>query len=245
MTRFVLAGLLSIATFGSGCDSVDSAMVETSEMGLYVDAEVDASGRLEVLAQLTTDNDALLESTYVRLSDGDRLFAAVDGDTRELREQFVIGLGTYQYVTEFEHAPAGQRLIVSLDRIDREEAPRSRVTLPEPFDVVLADETFTMQAGVTLRWSGAPDRGEVGVSLASACVELVDAPTAPASAGQLRIPPTRLRYVTGADPAQSCPVSFTLRLAVAGQVDPAFGRGGSITATQVRDAAMTIGPSAP
>lgn len=236
-----LLGLFFVAVaVAPGCDNVESTDLSTEDLRLFVNAELSGTGG-DVLAQLTTDNEALLEETFVNLSTGDLLMASLDSETRQMTEEFVVGVGIYQYRATFDAALGDELLVVSLSRSEHEDAPDSSVVIPMPFEIDDVAAGFSRADGLTVTWSntGSVDRSRVSVD--GACIESVDLDF-DGNPGRVELRPRDFVMATNFEPTESCEVTLTVRTRIDGVVDAAYGRGGTIAAAQVRSLQLNAGP---
>jgi hypothetical protein len=229
---------IAILFAAAACDSVASTDVTTAELGVYVYVEVDADARAEVTARLTTDNPALLEVTYVRLAGGDTLRAQFPlAAAQTMTERSILGL--YEYIATFDGVTGGQVLTVSLDRALETDALATTVAMPADLTVAASATTFAHASGVTLTWSGGTGASEVAVAVRDLdnCVDNF-VRTAPLNAGQLALATTD--FVLKPNPPSSCRLEVELGAVATGTADPAYGRGGNVTARQSRTLALTM-----
>ncbi len=234
MHRLPVAVLFAAAA----CDSVASTEVTTAELGIYVYVEVDADARADVTARLTTDNPALLEVTYVRLAGGDTLRAQFPlAAAQTMTERSILGL--YEYTAQFDGVTGGQVLTVSLDRAIETDALATSVAMPADFTVGASATTFARASGVTLTWSGGTGASEVAIAVRDQddCVDNF-VREVPLAAGQLAL--TASDFVLKPNAPAMCRLQVELGAVATGTADPAFGRGGNVTARQSRTLALAM-----
>lgn len=221
----------------AACDNAPSSDYPTSETGIFVDVAVDSAGKADATVGLTADNPALLEVTYLRLEGGDALALTLGGRAVPLSERSL--LGAYQYVGTATGVADRAVLGVAYDRADGQDALATRGAVPDAFDLGATATRFSRADGLQLDFSRVGGADELVVSLRS--VEgCFDAFTerGPATATALAIPAARF-VLTPGGPA-TCNVEVTARAVAHGTPDPAFGRGGLVTLSQVRTLALTF-----
>ncbi len=115
----------------------------------------------------------------------------------------------------------------------------TRGTLPAEFDLAATATRFSRADGLQLIISGAGGAEELVVAVRSVegCFEPFTE-RGPATASAVSIPAARF-VLTPNGPA-TCNVDVTVRAVAHGTPDPAFGRGGLVTLSQVRTLALTF-----
>lgn len=213
-----------------GCDAVDSTDVTTAEIRLSVDIEVDESGAAGAVAHLTTDNDALLEETFVRLAAGDQLWISVGGEAQPMVEEHVALLNIYQYAARLDGIDGGDRIEVAFTRDSGEDAPRSRVVVPDEFSITAPSESFSRRDGIDIAWSRAAAAERSTLLASGSCFESISE-RFDGNPGRAELSSRDFVDTTN---ATSCEAAFEVRLGNDASVDPHYGRGGTICAHQVR-----------
>jgi len=234
MTTNLAIAVLGLG-LGVGCTPTDSNMVTTANLGADVQVLTTGAGGSTVYASLFShrDGDPPLNFETIRLVDEDVLSVTSSGHSVVMDESDLVV--EYQYDAAFATADAGQRFEVSLDRVDDASAPHSSVTLPEPFTPQLP-ATASRSAPLTITWSPSGSADPISIHLtgcASADLDKI------ADTGAVTIP----AGTVVADPSSSsCDVAVEVSRTRAGSLDPAYGQGGSIVATQQRNATLTSTP---
>jgi hypothetical protein len=230
-TNLVIAALVVAV----GCTPTDSNAVTTSNLHADIQVLTTGSGGSTVSAALFShrDGDPPLNFETIRLVDDDLLSVTSNGHSVVMDESDLVV--EYQYDAAFETADAGERFDVSLDRAADTSAPHSAVTLPEPFTPNLPT-TASRSAPLTLTWSPSGSADPIAIHF-TGCAS-VDLDTI-ADTGAVTIPAGALV----ADPSTaSCDVAVEVSRTRSGVLDPAYGQGGSIVATQQRNATLTSTP---
>ena len=229
--QLVVAALV----LGFGCTPTDSDVVTTANLHADVEVLTTGSGGSTVTAALFShrDGDPPLNFETIRLVDQDVLSATSNGHSVVMDEADLVV--EYQYDAAFETADAGQRFEVSLQRVADESAPHSSVTLPEPFTPALP-AMASRSAPLTITWSPSGSADSMSIHFTGcASPEL----GAIADTGTLTIPAGAIV----ADPSTAtCDVAIELSRTRSGLLDPAYGQGGSIVATQQRNATLSSAP---
>ncbi len=242
MKHLGLNSILISAAALTGCMSYDSPQVATDEMALNVTAEAHADGSMDVLAQLTVHGPGLAQISFVDLDpEVDRLVAKHGTRSVQMQEEFVVGLGIYQYRAIFDDAEVGEMVNVSLEREELDDAPRSRARVPAPFTLEAMPITVGKSEGIKVSWTGGSEVDESRLSLASGCLE-TDTAVATGNPGELTIAGSRLAYRQGADVTQPCQVELTVTLVNEGAIDAAYGLPGSVEVVQTQAATLTVQP---
>lgn len=228
---------LLVLVAAAACDNAPSSDYATSETGIFVDVAVAADGHADATVALTADNPALLEVTYLRLEGGDQLALTVGGHAVPLAEQTL--LGAYQYIGDATGVEGGAAVVVGYDRAVGEDAPATRGTVPAAFTVGATATRFARADGLQLTFAGLGGADELVVAVRSVegCFDAFSE-RGPATVTGLALPATRF-VLTPGGPA-TCNVEVTARAVDRGTSDPAFGRGGLVTISQVRTLALTF-----
>jgi hypothetical protein len=224
--------LLPVALFAC-TESVESTDVRTS--GIYPEFRVvaDGSGNSQVSARLKVGgNDS---NTFLDLRDADRLEVSVGEDTRRLDET-----SAQRYTASFPIDAAGTEFVFTFIRgADDAGAPRSIVTLPEPFELQMSTTEASRAAdGVAFNWDP-PSSGSLRWDMEGDCVWDEGGATPDDGSHNLDREQVRAR---ANDEAKSCTVDLTVDRSLSGSVDPAFTEGGESTAYQSRTRSFTSIP---
>lgn len=231
MNRWTL--LLLPLTALACTETVESSDVRTS--GVFPEFRVvaDGSGSTRVSARLKVGgNDS---NTYLDLRDGDRIEVSAGGETRTLSET-----GTHSYAATFDLDEAGTEFVFAFLRSEQDEnAPRSAVTLPEPFALEMTTAEVSRAGGqVGFSWDP-PASGNLRWEVTGECVWSDQGNTADDGSHSLGSDDVR---APTSDAAQTCPVTLTVQRERAGSIDPAFTEGGETIAYQERVQSFTSMP---
>jgi hypothetical protein len=220
---------------GVGCTPIDSNVVTTANLHADVQVLTTGSGGSTVSAALFShrDGDPPLNFETIRLVDDDLLSATSNGHSVVMDESDLVV--EYRYDAAFATADAGQSFEVSLERVTDVSAPHSSVTLPEPFAPNMP-AAASRSAPLTITWSPSGSADPISIHFTGcASAELgtiADTGAVTVSAGTIVADPS----------TATCDLAVELSRTRAGLLDPAYGQGGSIVATQQRNATLTSTP---
>lgn len=229
-----LIGTLVITTsLAAGCrQKVESTDIRTS--GIYPDVDVIADGSGSTRVQVRLKVGGPVSNTFLDLVGDDRLQVTAGGVTKDMD-----GSGV-SYAATFPTEAAGSFVIALLRGADDTSAPSTTVNLPAPFTVSLAARELSRATDdLTFTWTPAGGSGDLDESLTGSCVDII-LETIPDD-GTATISRDRLQTSAGGA-GDSCTVTLSLARSEAGQPDPAFTEGGSVTATQIRTTTFTSAP---
>jgi hypothetical protein len=234
--RILLAGA---ALFVPACTSVKSSDLETSGMSAHMTVTADGQGNTDVIAELNVDTNA---TDFVDLSAGDSLVStAAGGAPRSMSRSDVLGVISYDTGFTGEDA-AGTAYTVAFHRkAPNVSAPSSTCTLPQPFAITApASGASLSRAGdaVVVAYSNSGQPDAMTYQVTGPCVNTATG-TLPTDSGSITIPKGTLVESGG---TSSCTATLTLRRSRNGQLDPAFGYGGSISCDQARTLTFTSTP---
>jgi len=235
MRRFFLS--MAVLGVAAGCTSVQSANIRTAGMSADMTVLDDGSGTTHVRMQL---NDG---ANSIDLSNGDRLTASGGGSSIGMGRNDVVG--DVYYTADFTNADAeNTSFTVSFTRASDTSAPNSVVTLPKPFNITappagMSFSRATDDIKVTYDTTGTTDGMDWQIN--GPCVNGGNG-TVTGDTGSFTILHTSLPPSDMSEASMTCTVTVTLTRKRTGMVDPAYGQGGSATATQQRTVMFTSKP---
>lgn len=231
MNRWTL--LLLPLTALACTETVESSDVRTSGVFPEFRAVADGSGSTRVSARLKVGGDD--SNTYLELQDGDRIEVSAGGVTRTLSET-----DSHSYTATFDLDEPGTEFVFAFLRSEQDEnAPRSAVTLPEPFSLQMTTPEVSRATGqVGFSWDP-PASGNLHWDVAGDCVWSDQGDTADDGSHNLATDDVR---APTSDAAETCPVQLTVQRGRAGSIDPAFTEGGETVAYQERVQSFTSTP---
>lgn len=224
-TLLVAATALSL----TGCSRMDSGMLDTEGMSADYTLEADGTGQVLVRAVLKAGD--LHSSTFVDLTDGDRLHASGGGDrTRLYQREGPWDLIEYSgFLTD---ASTGGRYRIALDRPERTDARNSVVELPVGFDIewpLYRDVYFPDVEPIEVAWDRFNTDDPMTLLAEGDCIEPYERRLS-SDRGEAYIEAGELWMHRG---WEQCTVTIRLIRARTGSVDRSFGEG-RIEARQIR-----------
>lgn len=223
---------------GMCSDSTKSSNVRTSGVRAEMRLHSGEGGPTEVSARLRVGGP--LSNTFLTVTDGDELTAENGMDKVALvgvRSMIVAPSNEGILPTD----SGGRTVTVKFMRPRDTSAPGSTVTMPNGFRVTtpLEGELFGKAHPVVVTWS--PTGSDpMDWSFRGACIE-DKAGTETVDKGRVEVMLTGARTADGGL-ATTCNVTIHLSRTRTGVLDPAFGEGGSIVATQDRDRSIRFTP---
>jgi hypothetical protein len=224
-----------ISLFAFGCTPTDSNTVPTSQLKAQIQVVADGTGQTAVQTSLVSHADGTppLNEDSIELVDGDNLTATSDGTSLAMQESFIPVVGQYLYTATFSSDAAGESFVVVLDRPEGDSAGPSTATLPDPF-VMTAPASVSRAQALTVTWSPSGTADEIAIAFAG-CGDAQLGPMA--DTGSATFAADTLTSV-----AASCAGTLTITRSRAGDLDAAYGQGGSITASQQRSLTLATTP---
>jgi hypothetical protein len=227
---------LTLALGAVACsEDVDSTDVKTSGVYAVMSTIADDSGQSKVTVDLKVGGSN--SNTHLDLKAEDKLTATVATTTKTLSQNRNV------YETTFDGQAEGTVFVVAFTRgADDKSAPNSTMTLPAPFTVggITAGQTVSRQTGFTATWTLSTDAMQWTIdSPASGCLFLASKPIS--DTGQTVITAADFSVHSGEEQA-TCNATFCLERTRKGALDPAYGEGGVINATQKRCVAFNSAP---
>jgi hypothetical protein len=262
-TMALIGTALAFSSLACG-ERVDSTDVRTHGIYAAMRALAEGNGQTAVTADLRVGGSG--SNTHLDLKGSDELVAwAATGQSQKMSKVKPDALAEY-YIYKASLAIEAGEIVVAFNRgLDDTSAPNSRVTLPDPFTIagLAPGQEVSRAQGVTMTWAASPaggnmrwersgclrgagtipDAGSLTLDPASLALPIVDAGapvTRPLDAGAL----DAATFDAGAPDAgpTSCAAQVCLERDRSGMVDPAFGEGGSFSATQRRCVAFNLIP---
>ena len=235
-STFATAAALALSV--SACaESVESNDVLTDGIYAILRAVATADGT-RVTATLLVGGGG--SNTYVRLTAGDALTATADGETRTLTPQ---NLGDiYQYNTELAANTVDTEVVFSFERMIDDGAPDSRCTVPAPFEITgPADGAAVSRADsdLVITWTPSLEDDTLELEIEGLCIQGLLA-TLDDATGSYTIPAGMI--VSPSDPPEACEATIKLSRQRSGTLDPAFGEGGRVTCSQLRETSFRSDP---
>lgn len=234
-----LAAAAALTLSVSGCaESVESDDVLTD--GIYA-----------ILRAVATDDDGLRataillvggagSNTYVMLTGDDALTATADGETSRLIAQ---NLGDiYQYNGELAANAVDTEVVFRFERTIDDGAPDSRCTMPAAFEItapVDGDVFSRAEDDLVITWTPGSDDDPLQLEVDGSCIQDLVV-TIDEDTGSHTIPAGTIESF--AEPAEACEITIRLSRERSGTLDPAFGEGGRVTCSQLRETSFRSDP---
>jgi hypothetical protein len=239
MRKASLAFVIALAA----CAQAKSGDVKTD--AIYASISVDANGDGTSRARTSLKVGGSTSNTFLDLTDGDTLLASADTTQQVQRKES--SLGVIWYDTTFSTAVADATYKISLMRTgaagscNATSAPNSHVTLPAPFTLTAptAGSAVARTAAINVTWTG-PAPEQMHLTAEGLCVQPFSLDV-PGGATSATIAAGALKDLDAKKPA-SCEVTIALSRSRNGVLDPNYGSGGRITATQSRSLSITSSP---
>jgi hypothetical protein len=236
MRRSSLLAVMGLALTAGACTDIGSSDLLTNGMSAVIIGEADGTGSTEVVTVLRAGGPT--STTFVELEGDDDLTVNVEGETATLTRRTLGSAHSYAASVPVDAPEA--TFTVALTRTIDAGAPANTFSLPAPFTVdEPAVDRFTSAEDLTITWDAANDfGGEMEVVVDGECIipwsrELTGDP------GSAVIPGGDLSFV-GDEPGTSCQVEVEVRRVSGGELDPAFGEGGTVQGVQVRAVTVTF-----
>ncbi len=222
----------------AACTKVESSSIRTAGMSALMSVSADGSGKSIASAQLLVDANG---TDHIDLSAGDSLSATAGGQSQPMSRSNFLNIVTYN--TEFQNQDKdGTEYVIAFVRTGDTNAPNSKVTMPAPFAIQApaanaslsraTDDIVVTYGGGTsdkMSWQASGD------CITSAGQSISGDP------GTFTIPKGMLK-AEASKAMTTCVVSIGISRSRSGQVDPAYGHGGTITAQQARSISISSKP---
>jgi hypothetical protein len=226
---------------GMCAETTRSENIRTEGMRAEVTAESRGDGRTRVTVQLRVGG--VLSNVFPQLSTGDHLDAGNGAGTVPLAFSKGI-IASPAYHGELPGDSSGRAVQIRFARTGNTSALGTRVVMPPAFAITAPAPGARLTAArneLELAWSpvaGAP----VAWTVDGGCILGLHGDQ-PADTGSLRVSLTAAPPPDdGGPPRPRCDVTVKLERVAHGTLDPAFGEGGSISATQQRQLVVEFTP---
>jgi len=231
---------LALLVLMTACTKVNSEDILTHSMNAQIEAQGDSFGNTTVTTTLYLGDPINLN--FVELSTGDQLIATNGASSKPMQESSILNITSYS--TQFSTNAADEEFEVAFIRTVDNGAPSSTVTLPDPFDIEPYTNPVSRAADMTIAWT-APATDKLSWSISGSCIDSAGAALQADTGGALLPAGTiKKRMSTGPNDVvpESCEATLQLTRSRDGDLDPGYGKGGSIVGTQVRSTTFTTQP---
>ncbi len=231
MKRFALLVLIA------SCTTTESEHVLTSGIYASISASSKGDGKTTVSATLFVGSPIGLN--FVELTGDDSLVAKTAGMSKTMQESELLNVVGHH--ADFPVDAEGAQFEVVFDRAVDGGAPSSVATLPAKFDITNPPASGSRAAAITLAWSPAGSPDAMSWEAKGDCIEDESSPIT-GDPGTVTIAANTLTKRMGAMIEDNCAVTFTIKRSKAGQLDPNYGKGGTVFGVQYRAAVVATTP---
>ena len=244
MVRCTLS-LIAIALL-AGCSSTTSDNVATEGINADIDVFANGSGRTRVDVEFEVGDG--LGGTSLELVAGDRLTATANGIQQTLTEDVSV-IGRFRYETTFDFADAGTVFTVSFSRDNGVNAPNSNVVLPEGFAVQSpqSSDIYSQADDIPIQWTpnGTTITPDIDVTLSCTTTGGIvfsasENVTTNGDSGVASLPVASVIPIGTLDETRLCDGEVHFSRWRRGNLDPAYGEGGDITAEHIKRAQFFV-----
>jgi len=238
--------ILMGAVLLGGCSSTTSDNVTTEGINADIDVFANGSGSTFVDAELEVGDG--LGGTSLQLVAGDSLTVTANGIQKTMTEDESI-IGRFRYEASFDFDDAGTMFTVSFSRNKGKNAPNSNVTLPEGFVVQSpqSNDVFSQADNVPIQWTpnGTTITPDIDVSLSCTMTGGIiftasqDVATS-GDTGVASLPVASVIPIGTLDTTRLCEGEVHFSRWRRGNLDPAYGEGGDITAEHIERAQFFV-----
>jgi hypothetical protein len=225
---------LALALLATACSDIGSSSLLTSGMSAVVRGVSINGESTDVSTVLRAGG--VTSTTFVKLEGGDDLAVTVGGQTVPLVEASLGPLTSYRATVQT--ADPSSAFVVALTRVLDDGAPSTTFTLPEPFALTTDPAEIDPTEPVQIAWEPSASTAQVLLEVSGECVAGGIRDLA-GDDGVTTIPSSMLERFAE-QPGVSYPVTVTISKIKGGQLDPAYGEGGSAQGVQSRSLSFTI-----
>lgn len=222
----------------AGCAKTDSSDLLSTGIYASIAAVARGDGTTDVRATLYVGNP--LNLNFVDLTGDDRLVASYGNQEKVMSETIILNIVTHH--AEFPNDNAGDQFQVAFERTVDDGAPNSIAVLPDKFTLTPpVSTTVSRAAQLDVTWSPIETGSKMRWEARGDCIDLVSE-TLAADTGSFSIEADRIKKRQGETITDECPLTVTVTRARDGQLDPGYGKGGTVEGQQVRTLMLTSTP---
>jgi hypothetical protein len=229
--------LMLVVVF-AGCTRVDSSDILTS--GIYADltASTSGDGSTDVSATLYLGNPVNLN--FVELTGNDELVASQTGGPSKVMTETSI-LNIVSHHASFPTDAEGEEFNIDLQRSVDNGAPSSLAVLPAKFTLTGPTAATSRTAAIALSWTPANSGDQMSWQATGSCIDLATGQIS-GDTGSFSMPANTLQKQQGMGVADNCTVTIAVRRSRDGDLDHAYGKGGTIRGVQARTVTVMSTP---
>lgn len=225
-------GFLALVILAAGCGTTDSGNLLTRGMSAIMDVKADET-QTTVTAELFSGTpDQLI---FVKLTDGDELQAFRGPQMETMIETQIATIVGYSAI--FSGNDDTQPFTINFVRTVDAGAPTSMATLPPAFTMDPVPPSQSRAQSMSFSWSPATT-DPMSYKIEGSCIQTSQNMVPPNTTAVI-IPANGIQKMQGTNIPDTCMATITVTRDGSGSLDPAFGKGGSMTAEQVRTAQFT------
>lgn len=235
MNKLVLLLLAALCA----CAKTESDSILTRGMHASFEARAN-DGTTTVSATLFQGEP--IQLIFIELTGDDQLIAWHGNDDKVMNEVELLNVVSHH--ATFPNDEEGDVFEIELRRTVDGGAPMSTTTLPAKFELDPVPASASRAANLQLTWAPAGSSDRMAWKLEGDCIELASG-SINGDPGSVTIAANTIRKrmpQEGTTIPDSCNARLEVTRTRAGDVDPAFGRGGSFDGVQVRTATFTTAP---
>ena len=234
----LFALLFATATTTTACKTTESDSILTRGMFASITATAEGTGSTTVSASLFLGPPSDL--IFIDLVGGDQLIAHQDTQSKVMSEQIILNIVSHYATFSIDDEDA--LFEVEFRREVDPGAPSSTVTLPARFTLGTVPASVSRNAAFGVNWTGTGvSTDEMQWSADGACIEAASGLIV-GDPGSVTMPAGTFRKRAGNNIADTCQVKVTVTRERDGDVDLAFGEGGTATGVQTRSVTFTSTP---
>jgi len=234
LSRLIItAGTLFVLTACN--DEVTSDSIDTS--GIWAGIEITSNGsKTDINVELNVGGSS---GTNVDLASGDKLQVTSGSTSIDLqRDTDILDI---DYEGSMDIVASGSEFTLAFIRDNKEDAPNSKVALPDSFEPILplSEQSFRFTDPISMAWTPKQDNAVIDISVTSVCKDSTDTDvninsgsTKIVDSGAYVFNHTATAF-DAIDKAKGCTTTVTMKREVTGTLDSGF-TGGFIRASQVR-----------
>jgi len=231
--------LFALLTAGAtACTVTESDSILTRGMFADISATADGTGSTTVSTTLFLGPPSDL--IFINLVGGDELIAHNGNQSKVMSESIILNIVSHHatFAVDDEDALFEVEFVRDVDA----GAPSSIVTLPAGFTLGAVPASVSRNVDFGVNWTGTGAAADdMSWTADGSCIEGASGRLS-GDPGSVTMPAGTFRKLSGANIPDSCQVKVTIERERDGDVDLAFGKGGTATGVQTRSVTFTSTP---